>query len=95
MVRYADAFAINSICADLAVHQSPIVPDLKTWTTDRSYEVQVFIPSHLTQHNVSDRKSRVIHWHNGAKLAGLESFPSWTIRVDWKLTVSPAWSLVM
>lgn len=68
----ADTLAVNSICADPTVHQSAIVPDLKTWTADRFDEVQVFIPSHLTQHDVSDRESRVIDWHNRAELPGLD-----------------------
>ena len=53
-INGADAFATNSIRAHPPIHQTSIVPDLKTWAADRFDEVQVFDPAHLTQHNVSD-----------------------------------------
>jgi hypothetical protein len=52
-----DAFPKDPIRPDPSVHQSAIVSDLEPFAIDCFDEVQIFIPTHLAKHDVSDGES--------------------------------------
>lgn len=68
----ADAFAESSVDADPPVDEAAIVYDLETRTADRFNEVEVLIPSHLTQNDVPDGERGAIDWHHSAELTRLD-----------------------